>query len=99
MKKNKKLLQLYEECMVTGELPEIGLCDSVECMGVQRKLKLISPTVGDLDQLIIEGKSIGFWGYEVPYNSGRYSTDGRSYVFTPLRQTLLLLMAALNDEL
>lgn len=90
--KKKKYLPLYYEWLKTGRLPErdntSGLCTF---LGSDFKHYFPDPN-----------KKTGFWGYDA-----KEYEDRDEYVawydfatkFTPLRQTIVLFMAALNDEL
>jgi hypothetical protein len=72
-------------------LPDLGLCC---CFSADENLTMLSPTREDFSQLSIEGKAIGFWGSGVStWDTNKY------YSFTPLRQTIVLFMAAMNNEL
>lgn len=95
MKKNKNPLFLpkYEEWMKTGRMAEWGLCDSLTDKAHQPFLDIISPTRGELDELVKENCASIYWGAGIPREGSML------YQFTPLRQTLVLLMAALNNEL
>lgn len=52
---------------------------------------LIEPTYPDLHELDNKGHHISYWGSD--------SSESKIYEFTPLRQNLLLLIAAMNNEL
>ena len=85
--------------METGRLPlrdwysePNGLCcvDSLD----HKSLKLFTPTANDEKQLAIEGLCSAWWASGLSiYSSGLGS------LFTPLRQTIVLFLAAMNDEL
>lgn len=93
--KDKRHLDFYKKSMKSGHMPEVGLCDCVGYKKLSAKLlKLMYPTVYDQQMLISEGFSTGYWA------SGFKTYErNKSYTFTPLRQTIVLFMAALNDEL
>lgn len=96
-----KHLDFYYECMATGRLKEAygsGLCGNALYFYIDKKLlDLFTPTAEDEKTLDDEGCSIGWWGYEVPLFKS--SVDERLHSFTPLRQTIVLFMAAINGEL
>lgn len=92
-KKVKKHLRFYEFCMEIGELPAYGLC--------------VCAKRGYIDNLIWEEYMIPlgnaslidftYWGYDGKFfNRGNYTYATK---FTPLRQTIVLLMAAIKGEL
>lgn len=97
MKKKKKYLPLYYEWMESGELPMDGLCYSFVAKRVhcKRQLSMMSP-YGDLDD------SYGYWGAS-DINGESLTYDDfmkqRANYFCPLRQTIVLFLAAMNDEL
>lgn len=75
--------------MVAGPNCETsGLCD---IFGSKRLFNLMRPSEEDKQQLCYEGKDYYFWA------SG--SNYGCAYKYTTLRQTIVLLMAAMNGEL
>ena len=86
----KKYLSFYKKCIKTGRMPHLGLCSNF--LGDER-LDLFEPTTKDLKSLRKEGLSILYWGAGLP----PYPGSGTS--FTPLRQTIVLFMAAMNGEL
>lgn len=86
--KKKKYLPLYKKWMETGELPCTGLCASFREEGM---------SYYELDNNFLTGNEIfnlNGW-YASGYDRDVY-TLGK---FTPLRQTIVLFMAAMNDEL
>jgi hypothetical protein len=87
MKKQTKYLDFYKKCMKTGVLPERGLCSCCEIE--DDMIKLFKP---------YEGFSLAYWGY----NGDEYwwaTSVYEKYAFTKFRQTIVLLMAAMNNEL
>ncbi len=87
MKKKKKYLPLYYEWMENFYLPRPGLCKSVG----EEVTNLFGPS----------GEYINdkwFWGF----NGDEWEDETamqRCYLFTTLRQTIVLFLAAMNDEL
>lgn len=65
-----------------------GLCDKFSDDEI---FELFRPTENDKDKLALEGKSIYFWA----------SGESRDcpYKYTELRQTIILFMAAVDNEL
>jgi hypothetical protein len=102
MRKNKKHLNFYKRCMKTGYLPEVGVgglcsCATRKLISV-RNLEKFEPTSNDYTDLEYEGFAVGFWAYGRRCSHSEFSRDAQ-YQFTPLRQTIVLFMAALNNEL
>lgn len=97
MKKNKpKYLKYYYKWMKLGELPHgRGLCCEFGWEDDRAAETILDdylyPTAKDEKALIKIGYDTLHWGSDAP--------DKQLGVFTPLRQTLVLLMAALNNEL
>lgn len=96
-----KYLDFYNECMKTKSLPKDGLCLSLPT----RSIRLIKPTKEDLNQLKFEKKPESYWANGKIWKNiekrEKRTLDFGYYMqeFTPLRQTLVLLLAAINDEL
>jgi hypothetical protein len=112
---NKPFLSFYEDSMESYERMYdkrddvdfdfcSGLCDRfdyIRTRETERKIfRMVSPTVYDIDDLEKEGYSVNTWASGVPCRreDGDYQYD-TYYKFTPLRQTIVLLCAAINDEL
>lgn len=85
--KRKKYLEFYNKCMTTGVMPYKE--NKETCGGLcsifprSEELKLMSP----------DDKRLWYWGHSDEYWNG----DGTT--FTELRQTIVLFMAAMNNEL
>jgi hypothetical protein len=92
-KKIGKHLQFYLHSIQSGTIKDFGLCNSIK----SGLLDLFIPTKEDEDVLRREGVSVLFWGSGLP--SGHKYDHERWYSFSPLRQTIVLLMAAINNEL
>lgn len=111
--KNKKHLAFYKRCMKLGKFPKVngyqyeGLCDCAGTMqylvtdGLIDKelLVLFEPTLEDKHTLLKESVHGGYWGYEFPFVGDRSNVKKMRQDFTPLRQTIVLFMAAINNEL
>jgi hypothetical protein len=90
--KKTKYLDFYKSCMESGRMPEDGLCI---CFRANESLKMFEPTVEDrlaypINRLFL-GDDMGYWG------SG--DSDPKLFEFTPLRQTIVLFLAACSGEL
>jgi hypothetical protein len=92
----KKYLPLYEEWIKTGKIEDDvdrltgwgGLCNTV--LGNEENkdmLKLFEPLNG-------EHSGTNFWAADLPHGD-----SNRVYGFTPMRQTIVLFLAAINGEL
>ena len=103
MKKNKRHLGFYNTFMRDGKLPCNGLCGCADAAYVDNVLLLLlSPTDEDMEDLRLEGKYTGYWGSDYYINPGLITTSeyaGLATDFTPLRQNVVLFMAAINNEL
>lgn len=93
MKKNKpKYLPFYMECSKKRRMPVAGLCHLFEIKPRSYpEFRLISPNGKERDDIAADGKNRTWWG------SDSYYAEVEK--FTTLRQTIVLLMAALNNEL
>lgn len=91
-----KYLKFYERCMKSGQLPSSGLCNCFGsfCHGTKnKKLSLFDPSDEEYTRLYAHNKCITYWG------SGLSSyAPIVGFKFTPLRQNIVLLMAAMNNE-
>jgi hypothetical protein len=81
----KKYLKLYEAWMMDDSFP--FLCHAV---GNDLLFEPFIPTDEELDEHVKEDYARHAWGVK--------HTD-RSYAPTPLRQNIILFMAAMNEEL
>lgn len=91
-KKSKKHLNFYRNTIKEGYMPYSGLCVVANRKNISGKLlEKFEPTNEDRIQLFEEGKNRTYWGSD--------STLCRRGVFTPLRQNIVLFMAAMNGEL
>jgi hypothetical protein len=81
-----KYLPLYYEWMERGRIPESGLCN---CFPNDKYLDLLSPTS-------IHEQKWCWWA-----NGDKYvlNTTIWEYGFNPVRQNIVLFMAAMNNEL
>lgn len=98
-----KHLDFYFDCMNSGILPTTGLCHCAEkSQYIDAELfELFKPTEGDYEALCKEGVVLrdcgeGYWAAGAKMDDIR---SNRAYGFTPLRQTIILFMAAINNEL
>lgn len=92
----KKYLPIYQEWIEAGQmLPVIGapcpetsgLCDAFK---FDENFLLMEPTSYDLHQIELEGLNTFAWASD--------DSDYLWYKFTPLRQNIVLLMAAMNGQ-
>jgi hypothetical protein len=94
---NKKHIEFYEACMKTGKTPNSGLCN---CTGPgwgglnEELLKLFEPNKQEKRQLEYSGMSYVYWASGV-----KIDHPDAYWTFTSLRQTIVLLMAAMSGEL
>jgi hypothetical protein len=85
----KKYLPLYYEWLESGVLPGPGLCHIFQS---DELFKLIDPDRGGLDF---------YWGYDGEQGCHGYINNYEKVErdFTPMRQNVVLFMAAMNNEL
>lgn len=99
-----KHLDFYFTCMQTGMLPTTGLCHCASDGYIDAELfKMFEPTEEDLDRLYNEGiictREGGYWGSGKKAFGNLDSPYERTHSFSALRQTIVLFMAVLNNEL
>lgn len=87
--KQQAFLDFYKECMKNSKkMPNDGLCRNLG-----RRIDPVKPTKQDIIKLDREDLSASYWG------SGLAYWDlNKCHKFTPLRQTLVLLLACINEE-
>lgn len=87
-KYNGSYLDFYRQCMNTGRTPDGGLCRTFHD---HEFFRLIDPDDGGWNY---------YWGYdgELSLHTG-IEEMSLAYEFTPIRQNVVLLMAAMNGEL
>jgi hypothetical protein len=96
---NKSFLDIYKKWAKKGKMTEIdgqtvsGLCDlfDTDKRNYSELFDLMKPTESDFFQLQLESKNIYCWASD--------SNEYKWFEFTPLRQNIVLLMAAMNNEL
>lgn len=98
--KNKKLIDLYKEWMETGYMGEPqrsggGLCNSIP-EEYDASFLLIRPESSDRRQLEEEKVDHIFWASNLPK---RTKYKELAFSMTELRQTLILLICAIHNEL
>jgi len=86
-----KYLKFHFDCLESGVLPSDGLCNSL----LGNSIQLFEPTDLDFKRLFKEGLPVAYWGCGCRYGS----LYERAYKYTPLRQTIVLFLAAMNGEL
>ncbi|HEY6436674.1 MAG TPA: hypothetical protein VIY47_08790 [Ignavibacteriaceae bacterium] len=93
-----KYLPLYYKWMEKGEIPYRenektcgGLCSIFEG---KRLFELITPNGGNNPN-----DTSWYWGYSEDYTSYSPDLGYKDTAFTPLRQTIVLFLAAMNNEL
>lgn len=95
-----KHLQFYIDCMATGQLKypanwvANGLCKS-PCIN-EELLALFEPTKEDFEALQAQGLCETWWASGLDTDT---QTTILQSAFSPLRQTIVLFMAAINGEL
>lgn len=93
-----KYLKFYKDCMKTGVLPKNGLCHSIG----KRAVKMFTPSSYEYwGHDNGEDPSDYYWGYaagdyEIYWP---YDIDKISMSFSPMRQNVVLLLAAMAGEL
>ncbi len=90
-----KLIEKHKRWMDKGELDKNGLCNSLNGTKYQYYLDLLSP--------IFINEPMGgdeiYWGYEGPGVKISCELYDLQHKYTPLRQTIVLLICAMHNEL
>lgn len=86
-------LEFYKERLEKGTLPNLGLCNSIP----SKDLRAFRPYDKDLKQIHTEGGCRVYWASGLPRHS--WSEPEESQGFTPLRQNIVLFLAAIKDQL
>jgi hypothetical protein len=89
----KKLIEHYKVWLEKGELPVYGLCLSVPDE-YKESLYLFVPTDDELDELACLGISGFYWASGL-----RMFDPNKRQALTPLRETIILLICAMHDEI
>jgi hypothetical protein len=91
----KKLIEHYKKWAENGQLPSSGLCGSIS-FKYDSAFELIKPTDIEKETLRENKLSSLYWGSGLPvaaeYNEKRWA-------LTPLRETIILLICAMHDEI
>jgi hypothetical protein len=89
-------LDFYIKCMNDGKLPMEGLCSCYRYIDYEMLEDLFSPDENDIKGLREKDMCYTYWASEAASDDfGEQCTRS----FGPLRQTIVLFMAAINDEL
>jgi hypothetical protein len=91
----KKLIEHYQEWAEEGRLPSPGLCSSID-ENYEKTLGLFEPTKKDIKELKKSGYTFNFWGYNGSFYDRSFL---KYYGLTPLRETIILLICAMHDEI
>jgi hypothetical protein len=89
----KKLIEHYKEWLEKGQLPKFGLCNSVP-KKYKDSLYLFAPTFDELDELACSGISGFYWASGL-----KILDENKKQALTPLRETIILLICAMHDEI
>lgn len=91
-----KHLDFYLKCMNDGKLPHEGLCGCFRYIDYEMLEDLFSPDENDIEGLREKGMCYTYWASEAVSDD---FSEQCTMSFGPLRQTIVLFMAAINDEL
>jgi hypothetical protein len=101
----RELIDLYADWATARELPgDSGLCNYIP-QAYRNELKLFVPDQLELIELSLEGISTVYWANNKPYHwySSVLKYDLNQYrirkAFNPFRQTIVLFICAMHNEL
>ena len=90
----KKLIAIYKKALKEKRLPTIGLCSIFKQLGLNgldSNFSLFIPTHEEETELINQRLSSAYWGSGADMDS-----MDKYYTFTPLRQTILAFLIAME---
>lgn len=95
----QKLIDLYNESLKTGVLKRDGLCNTLLAKRISRKnLKLFKPKTEKIPNTALDSYDNLYWGSGIKIKDySRQSFFNIRYKFTPLRQTILAFLIAMED--
>lgn len=89
-----RLIDLHKEWMEKGGFFNLGLCNALPTQKYKNTLQKFVPSKDEQEQLRYSGYCDIYWG------SGLFNNDWKRFsYYTPLRQTIVLLICAMNNEL
>jgi hypothetical protein len=91
----KKLIDHYKEWVEKERLPKTGLCNSIP-RKYSKSLGLFAPTLNDEINLAKLDLSCTFWGSGLSVFDEHFD---KCHELTPLRETIILLICAMHDEI
>lgn len=92
MRKNKRFIDCYMKWIITGNMPNAGLCNSLPIyLRNSKSFRLIYPPEKERQTHHKEGGHPLFWGTSNRHNESIIA-------FTSLRQTIVLLCAVMEGE-
>lgn len=86
-----KTIDFYEKCVSDGELPCHGLCVSLMSGDETELLELFKPKWKNVASY--------YWGFKGTRNLASKNRHAVMYGLTPFRQNIILLIAAMRNEL
>lgn len=90
---SKKLIELHKEWSEKGRLPNFGLCTVVP-ESYEKAFDLLLPTDDDYFEIEKQRHATTYWGSGL-----NQSSVDRFNKYTPLRQTIVLLICAMRKEI
>lgn len=89
-----KLIEMHKSWMDKGELDVNGLCNSLKGTVYEEILELFEPECNPLNT-----QTDVYWGYSGINVLFAPNEHFVKYQYTPLRQTIVLLICAMHNEL
>lgn len=88
------LYEQYKQMMETGDITICGLCYLLKRTKYSEDLKPFKPSKKEIKDMKAREEAWDFWASDMSIHD-----LNRLYTFTPLRQTIVLLICAMHGEL
>lgn len=93
----QKHFKFYKRCMLTGYLPNNGLCNCADNGDISNDLlDLFVPTIEDFKKLVRNRMPTVYWACGISFDE--LHQFNHAIKFTELRQNIILFMACMAGE-
>ena len=97
----KKLIDLHFDIMKTELLPRLidGLCSLLKNTKYKETLSLFHPTDDDFISIYKDCEMLSYWGSGLKESAERMGAGNGRTIYTPRRQSIVLLICAMHGEI